>query len=318
MIDLFNSIEEICREFNIEYSSDNKEIMDQLKKLQFSVHPDITNPDHSKFRDEKDADMYYRIELAKEFIRKTKNTEIIEDDKKYLTVSEFEKLYSLMKPNEISETKKIENEFSETCETKFKQIKYSFLPKRITIGSIMAVITFLWSFPSVLYKNPAIQFLFGDMFDAGDYAVLTFVWLCLMLTLVLFLFLTFRRETLVENILSTFKNEKFQYEVLSLYVSNVLKGERIIDKDEFEKFLFKEVLFDIGLSKRYRYKGRLLHNIPNSIKIYIGELIPKLTDMIIHKALEKGLIEKSSVLSWSEKYIIKDCNVFKISYRGFI
>lgn len=315
---MFNSIEEICSEFDIEYSSDNKEIMDQLKKLQFSVHPDITNPDHSKFRDEKDAEMYYRIELAKEFIRKTKKTEIVEDDKKYLTVSEFEKLYSLMKPIEINETKKIENEFSETCETKFKQIKYSFLPKRITIGSIMAVITFLWSFPSVLYKNPAIQFLFGDMYGVDGYAVLTIVWLCLMFVLVIFLFVTFRRETLVENILSTFKNEKFQYEVLSLYVSNVLKGERIIDKGEFEKFLFNEVFFDTGLSIRYRYRGKLLHNIPNSIKTYVEELIPKLTDMIIHKALEKGLIEKSSVLSWSEKYIIKDCSIFKISYRGFI
>mgnify|MGYP004645814865 CR=1 FL=1 len=311
---MFNSIEEICDEFKIKYSTDNKEIMDQLRKLQFSVHPDIANPDESKFRDERDAEKYYRIEEAKEFIRRNMKAENISNDKELLTVSEFKKLYSIIKSNEISEVKKIENDFNETYETKFKQIKYSFLPKKITIGSIMAVITFIWSFPSVFASNPAIQLLFGGMYGEVGNAILTFVWLYFMLILLIFLFITFSRETLVKNILYAFKNEKFQYEVLSLYIHNKFGSKEIIDKGEFEKFIMNEVLYNRKSLRGHLKNTTLRNKIPNSTKIYIEELIPKLSDMIIHKALEKGLIEKSSVLSWSEKYVIKDYSVFDINF----
>ncbi len=71
-INIFDSIEEICKEFNIDNTSDIESILKQLKEMQVSLHPDV-NPDYET--DENIRNKYFRLSEARNYIKNLKNTE---------------------------------------------------------------------------------------------------------------------------------------------------------------------------------------------------------------------------------------------------
>lgn len=301
---MYHSIEEICLEFGIKYTEDTESIIKQLTKKQAELHPDNSNDG-----EELDKETFTRITEAKEFLRS------YNPENKMITISEKE-LKSII-TGIVSQERDIQTgreDFNTAYNKSYKRIERSFLPPKITLASIMAVITFVWALPSTVTDNPAFQYLFGKNHEGLFYAAFSIIWLALMAVLIVFLAFTFRQERNIKAVLNQIKKEDFQYDVLSNYIRYQSYGKDpdsiiIVDKRDFEKHLRNEILnwdrYRSLINKKYFKK-----KIPNHSIVYIEELIPQLSDTIINTALEKGLIEKSSELSWSEKYIVKDLNAF--------
>lgn len=296
---MYNSINEICNEFNIKDSEDIDQILRELTEIQSKLHPD-NNPNIDKNNTEK----YFRVSEAKNFIRKhyKQNHNLVE-------VSDFEELMKVVNNNSLSVIlKEKERNLESTYETKVKQIKSSYIPKKIAVGTIIAIFSAVWAFPSVLEQNPLISryiLINNEIF----YTILTIIWILVLLMSFLFLLQILKRETYFKNILSEFKGTKFQYEVFSAFAKQLIEKQNSKNitffRNELEKFILEQVLN----KHKKPYTKQLKYKLPNNIYSYIDELLPKLSEIIISRALSQKIIQKSESISWEDKYIIvaKDC-----------
>ena len=292
---MFNSLKEICDEFNIDYTEDLDSIKKKLTDIQSSKHPDA-DPNNKNGVD----DLYYRVSEAKEFIKKH-----YKNNQELVTISDLVDLIQVTnKKNELATIiKESETILENTYERNIKQVKSSFLPKKIAVGTMISVVTAICGFPTTLKQNPFISELIDNYSDEILYMMLFDIWLIVVVFSVMFLFKVLKRERQFKEILSQFKDNRFQYEVFSVF------AQRIINKSSdtltFFRSELEDFIFDKTLEKYKKYRNKKSKSItPNNVNVYIDELLPKLSEIIINRAIEQKIIVKSDEATWEDKYII--------------
>lgn len=209
----FHSLKEICDEYNIEYKENAEYIKTQLNNLQWVTHPDLNS-------DDADAnEKSYRLNAAYDFIKKYQR-----NSQELVTVSDIsELLQTVNKQNELSRVIK-ENELiiEKSYERSLKQIKNSFLLPKITTSTLTAIITVLWTFPSLFEQNPMLVDLINEYGETEFFLYLTMAWIIALCSTVSAFFNARYQEAKCEAILYNFKDKKFQYDVFSNFIKNII------------------------------------------------------------------------------------------------
>lgn len=295
---MFNSYREICNRLDIDYSKDVEYIKDEIRKIQKSTHPD-TAPNAE------DAKELIRLaNAAMDFIKKHPQKE-----QELVAASDIADLIlSVNNKNELAQLiKESEKNLDNTYEKSIKQVKTFFRPLRITSGTIAAAITVIWGFPSIITENPIISKLISMSEYTDVYLGLTLIWLFSLVFLIEVFTISKIEEHKFENMLSNFKNKEFQYNVFSDFIMNIRNEKRSDNlsffRKDFEKFIIEEILKKHRIRKYSPYSLYGLRKLYN-IDVYINELSPKLSEMIINRAIEQKIIVKSDEATWEDKYII--------------
>ena len=269
----YTSIKQICKEFGINDSMDVETIKKELTQMQKELHPD-TNDNYTQ----QDEGQFSRITEAKEFLKRYDTT--------LVPVSEIADLLQIVKKeNEISKIKNLEENLLQSIEKKVLEIKHSYLPRKITAGSVMAVITFLWAFPSALKEHPIIGQYFETVYDGG-YLILTIIWLMLVIGSIELLLITFMRESRLKHILYDLEKLNNQYKIFSWFINEIQNNE--FTQQDLEAYIIQHVSVDKKISKFIRKQ--------------IEAIVPQISEMLIIRALEKGIIRKAEKVSWYDTY----------------
>lgn len=271
----YTSIDDIRKEFGFDANMNIETMKKELTQMQKELHPD-TNDNNTQL----DEEQFSQISEAKEFLKKYDGT--------LVPVSVITDLIQVIKKeNEIIKIEKLEANIIKSIEEKLLEINHSYLPRKITAASVIAAITFLWTFPSSLREHPFIGGYFENAYDAG-YLVLTLIWLALVIFSIEILVITFTRERRLKNILYDFENLNNQYKIFSLFINEIQNNE--FTQQDLETHIIQHVLID---KKRAR-----------AISKQIEPIVPQISEMLIIRALEKGIIRKVEKASWYDIYIV--------------
>lgn len=277
----FTSKAEICKTFNIDSSLDPAQIIKELTMLQAEIHPDrkldYTDTDQERFT---------LLEEAKSFLRETPEQTLV-------PVSQIVEIIKLVKSEGITQKKESEviaEKISQTSETILRTIKHHYLPRKITVASISSIITLLWAFPSVVSEHPVL----GQLIDVNS-SLFTLLWLDALMLLSMIWFITYRAEQYTKNVLHTLENVDKQWSIFSAFISNSGESPVEFSSKDLEDYILKHI------SKPYKsYQSRILHRQYSLAQV--SEIIPHVSDMIIARALEKGIITKLPDAGWYDKY----------------
>lgn len=288
----FYSLKEICDAYDIEYKEDAEYVKKQLKDMQWDTHPDL-NPNDAEANDKS-----CKLNAAFDFIKMHQKNK-----QELVTVSDIaELIQTTNKKNELAMAiKENESIIEKSYERSLRQIKNSFLPAKITTSTITGIITFIWGFPSLIEQNPMLADLINDYGENEFFIYLTMAWIIALLSTVLAFYNARYQEVKCEAILYNFKNKSFQYDVFSNFIKSIkMKSDSnnlSFFRKELESFILDEIL---KTNRKKRFKLSKNYNI----SIYLDELLPKLSEIIINRAIEQKIIEKSDEAIWEDKYII--------------
>ena len=208
---------------------------------------------------------------------------------------------------------KVEREYNIFFKAKVAQVGKAFLPRKIALGSIIAVLSFIWAFPSVLQDNP----LIGQYFVRGSeqdyyFAFFTMIWLFIVVALSGFLLITFKNENRTKNILHQFEDVNFQYDVFSSFLEKLKQYDvKTFTQKELEEFIYDNFFPKAKKNqdlKEKKLKGKYLYPL-TSFQVYVKEILPKTSEMLILRAVEKGIIKKNDDISWYDRYLIINGNI---------
>ncbi|MEE1061521.1 MAG: J domain-containing protein [Ruminococcus sp.] len=285
---VYSSIEQICDEFQIDSSLDISTIISELTKKQKDLHPDA-NPNYS----EDDLKMFSRINDAKDFLRQV-------DKNALVPLSEVISIIKSINNKELTSLEK-EEKMQIGIKTKtqeiVKSIKSYYLPRKLTVAGLLALVSFVWAFPSMLTEHPIISEIIRYSVDEF-YLFLTMIWLFVLFLSVTLLFFTFRNETYIKNVLQFLENPESQYEIFSSFIKEDCSNSTFTIKD-LEEYICscfspqKRMFMD----KKIRVPRQLLPNV--------YEISPKIAEMIVFRALEKGVISKVNTKGWYDKYVVE-------------
>lgn len=285
----FNSIKDICDEFKLDDTADIQRILKQLTSIQKKVHPDAkTIGSYS----EQDREVFTRIDEAKKFLRKYNDDDLV-------PISTVADIIKSINNNKLEVA---HQELNQCHEKNFKRVKSYYLPRKITLGGIMAVVSFVWAFPSVITENPLLQGL-SEYIMRELYMGLAMCWLYAMIICLAILFVVFKKEQYVKNLMYTAENVDFQYEIFSDFIHKKIaefssdSEDIVFTNKEFEKYIFDNL-------KQDKPRRKISHSLNECIR----EIIPKISDMILLRATEKHIITKSKEISWYDTYIINQSN----------
>ena len=168
---MFNSIQEIKKEFNIKEDNTDKIRKILINKLA-KTHPDKNK---GEFISKESQNIYYKLNEAIEFMDMQKETGLMNVDQ----ITDLVKtIYTLV--NKKNEDQKYIKDLDQKIIEKNKLItKKSFLPK-IGLSSITAVISFLWLFPKQISEHP----ILGGLVKINDF-LFTTVWLIVLFVTVM-------------------------------------------------------------------------------------------------------------------------------------
>lgn len=287
---VYSSIEQICDEFQIDSSLDISTIISELTKKQKDLHPDA-NPNYS----EDDLKMFSRINDAKDFLRQV-------DKNALVPLSEVISIIKSINNKELTSLEK-EEKMQIGIKTKtqeiVKSIKSYYLPRKLTVAGLLALVSFVWAFPSMLTDHPIIGEIIDDIYSLQFfYFILTAIWLFVLFLSVTLLFFTFRNETYIKNILQFLEKPESQYEIFSSFIKEDCSNSTFTIKD-LEEYICscfspqKRMFMD----KRIRVPRQLLPNV--------YEISPKIAEMIVFRVLEKGVISKVNTKGWYDKYVVE-------------
>ena len=308
----FRSIADICKQFELDPTLDISQLIKELTKIQAKLHPDV-NPNYS----EKDAETLSEIEEAKKFLREHSEQHLV-------PISDVMEIIKLVKSESVSnkiETEIMENQITQTSLSIMKNVKTKHLPYKITAASIWALITLIWAFPSLLMQHPIIG---SWVLPETLYLILTIVWLgSLLLLFPIFLF-AYTSEKHAKMILEFLKSSDNQYEFFAAFRYTLEFNEKTsFTQKELTEFLYGlifhdsfrysnaiEQLYEMNCELFYRLnfisdkRNSLFINKRNNrfIRSQVSEIMPKISDMIIARLLEKDVITKKSERNWYDVY----------------
>ena len=288
----YTTEKEICKEFGLSETTNTDELIKQLTLMQVNLHPEKNN----KFSEE-DLESYSKIVEAKNFLRKNKN-------KKMVSVSENKDLMRDVNTNGdliVKHSEVLSNDFARTTENVLKNIKKRYLHKKVTVTVMSGIVTFLWSFPSLILEHPVFgKIISEDVLGYEMFQLLfmffTFIWLLVLLLALLVLCSTYKRESFVKSVLTSLENEDNQGEIFMEFVEQCeeCRVEKF-DKLKLESFIACKLR--MSLFRKLKEDEQLFSGIK--------EILPKISEVIIFKAMEQSLIKKDeSSTGWYDSYII--------------
>lgn len=283
----YSSINDICIEFKIDSSKEISEIISELTKIQVSIHPDV-NPNFSN----KDLDTLSRIDEAKTYLRGIEKQTLV-------PIPDVMSIIKVIKNEDISTVQEIENaqiNINNTSQKLIKTIKNYYLPREITVAGVLGLISFIWAFPSTITQHP----ILGRIIEYETfYLFSTLLWFLVLILSLFLLSITYRNETYAKNILHDLENIDNQYHLFCKFI-NKLNDSKTFTNQDFEQELREKFCYNNRHSHHARYP------IPKSLLASIQEIIPKISNMIILRALEKGIIVKVQQASWYDTYIVQN------------
>lgn len=295
----FYSKEEICEYFDIDKSKSEKEIIKILTQIRVSTHPDKKGEPT-----EEDKNKWEIIDAAKNFLRNNNNEVMIplSEIHKFLSVVNNEDIPMSLSKNNMEE--KILNTSKKIIET----TKENWKPAKITSTTIAAIITAIWSFPSIVTEHPILNSIhLSDSF----YFFLSMIWLIVLYVCCAIWLLAYYNEKKTKRLLDVLKNEDYQFEIFSEFMkwcNNSNNSKTSFTTKDVEKYVEKWICLN-KLNRSYSIKTKLQKGIyPNRYFKGVKDIIPEVGKMIVARALEKKVIIKENTHSWYDSYIINDVN----------
>lgn len=300
----FRSLADVCMRFELDPNLDISQLIKELTKIQAKLHPDV-NPNYS----EKDAETLSEIEEAKKFLREHSEQHLV-------PISDVMEIIKLVKSESVSnkiETEIMESQITQTSLSIMKNVKTKHLPYKITAASIWVLITLIWAFPSLLMEHPII----GSLVLPGTlYLILSIAWMFSLLLFFSIFLLAYTYEKHAKMLLEFLKSSDNQYQFFEAFRYTLeSRGETSFTQKELTEFLFGLIFHD---GFRYRYAIEQLYEMNNElfyqlkfisykrnnrfILSQVSEIMPKISDMIIARLLEKEVITKKSERNWYDVY----------------
>lgn len=276
----YQSIIEICREFNLDSSLSVEEMIDELTELQSKLHPDV-NPDFS----DSDLKTFSNADIAIDFLRAIRGQTMV-------PVSEVVDLVKNVFKNRISSIEyeeKLSDSVSKSSERIIKNVKDFYLPKKFSMISFAILISIV-NVIFFLIVNSGLISDYSNYFVDLFYLFIIIFWFVSLIVLFSFFMRIIKKEIMIRRALNNLSNTDLQFEILNGFV-----GERN-DKDAFTRDELEDYIHE------YIYK-KFYHSYHKEVYSYTKEIAPKLVDLIVFRALKKSFITEVSD-SWSDKYII--------------
>lgn len=302
----FNSVKDICKEFNLDESLSIEEIIAELTKIQGTLHPD---KGHDICDD--DTEKFTRISNAKKFLRNINTSEknTSDNDAQLISLSEIKDIIKLVKDidkNVLYEADTLQNSIKNTSAQIIHNYRKKHLVPKITSAGIAAVVTFLWSFPAMITDHPVINYLsttINSSSPLGDnfYLVLTYIWLMSLLLSVYTWWICYIRENHTKNILNYLENDDNQYMLFKHFIMTLMVNgneEKTFTVPQLQEFLILEIE-----KHSHSFISKFIYKI-NPFEL--REFCEKISNIIIFKAQEKEIISKDSTKKWHDIYIVQD------------
>ena len=153
----FSSRNEICIKYGFDSTLSDDEILSKLTDMQVPLHPDS-----SPNLDLDNNNEFALISEAKKFLRSNYSTH---NDAQIVPAELLKNLVEAVSRNNdymsirdaTDMIEKAEQKYFSELEAKRVRFRQSFLTKKITIASVIAAITLVWSFPERLANHPLIR-----------------------------------------------------------------------------------------------------------------------------------------------------------------
>ena len=143
---------------------------------------------------------------------------------------------------------------------------------------------------------------------------ITTVWLLLLALLILLLWHVFRKQWHIDSLFNYFTDIDVQYETLCKFRDNVCpydyhtndRSYKSFSQRDFSEYLEQEITRIKGNTSGAK-KGMI-----GGMRFDLNDIIPRLSEVIILRAAEKGIVEKINKPSWYDEYFFTDEFVTRI------
>jgi hypothetical protein len=272
----FSSIKEVKENFNID--NDNLDsIRDILNKMRSELHPDKSN---GNFKSTTEKEKYYRLNNAIDYVDKVKSNSslaVIE------TVTELIKkvtdIIPINKDNILNQN--LENKISDSIQERNFKLKF---PK-ITLTGISTIFTFLIAFPNQMKDNPFLS----KYIDPNNPAFII-IWVFLIVYTGIFWLFAYTSEDRSKKRITRLKMGSEQNKLFNDFIFETHLQR--FTKDNFTNFIYENNKSHGGIFSLYG-------------NIFNLEIAQGIAEIIIFRALNKGVINKIDNDSLEEEYLIK-------------
>ena len=288
-------VDKIKEKYDIK-SDDLKIIFKELTNRLKSEHPDCKSGD--------DAECKELIE-DRDYIR-----ELISNGAELLVIEEMRSFVRMVQDNQMMVKQDIElhNKLVNSLNAQMNKFRKNYKHSKYSLAAITAIFTFIWFMPEKIISHPIIKFIMEISDVLGDRESLMFFgvsWICLLMITFHYWTMIAKIEQKEKNILDEIKLESVQNEIFMRYIQSFGAADRF-SKKQFMDYVGNE------LNKESKYKRTGITEIWNAfnrllrIQLEIGEdILQSVADLILHRAVEHGLIEKTDAPSLIDYYVIK-------------
>lgn len=210
---MFNNLEEIIQEFDID-SSDSSEILTLLKEKRIQLHPDKTG---GSFKSDDCKKEYESVNQAILFLdsKLDKSNELA-----LMTNGVRDLLEIISKQNITAESLTAENKLSETINNNIIQFKSKSLFPKISSSTITILVTYIFMFPNQIQNHPILS-----KFINISNQVFLLVWLMVLLTTIELWAICFIKENKNKEILAKFKTETYQNNLFMEFIEFIERNK---------------------------------------------------------------------------------------------
>ncbi|MCI8379194.1 MAG: hypothetical protein HFH72_11870 [Lachnospiraceae bacterium] len=281
-------LEEIKAKYNIS-AGDLDEIRSALKRKLKESHPDNNKEYNSDYFTELNNDLSYVESLIKN--SENQNT-LVSMNEVLQTLAEI--LQTPVKKDK--DAKEVLNEkISANIQSRLLITRKRLRTPRIGSTTVVAIITFLWMFPSQVMEHPLIQMAFGDtIYATRKFAlVITGAWLLTLLYTIMIWGMSIHIERKEKDIMERVKLESVQNEIFMNFLNSISPSKKF-SKWDFMKYLA------YGLSEEQEMR-KTLNFKPEE------EIVQNIADIILLRVKEYKIISPSKSHDLIECYeIIQD------------
>lgn len=186
--------------------------------------------------------------------------------------------------NIIEYEEKLTQRISNSSDKVFKMVKDYYFPKKIIL-IVFAVFVSL-AFLIIAFTTNNLQVFFNVEYLN---LIISFTWLVILTFMTLLFLDIIKTEFYIKRILNELENTALQFKIFSEFACEM--DRRGIFRKEVLELFVKQYVFN-------HYSD--LRNIKKPY-YYINDMVPKITDMIIFRAITKGFIEEENE-SWYDEY----------------
>ncbi len=275
---MYTSINQIKEDFQL--NTENLETLrESLNQIRIELHPD---KNRGKFRHDEEKEKYYRANDAIQYIDGLKNNnQLIVVEK----MTELVKIVVELIPN-TKETS-LQSSLDVKIDSAIGRYKSKLYLPKISLTALTGLMTFLFTVPTQIKDNVVLSRYLNP-----QSSIFVLTWLTLLLYTGIFWVVTFINGEKAKGRLSLLKVDSTQNDIFESFLEK--KRRKDFTKDELTEYIFEQ-------------------NSHGSINVLLSggdiitmEVAQNISEIIVSRAEKKGIIEKSSNKSLSDKFTIKD------------